>query len=177
MKCNQSERKQTKLNPMSEQILNDRESLLVFIKKIHTDYGIWYAKVCRLNYRIWYSLQLLSLLSGFLTSIFVAFQTQASWTPTIKIVCIIIPLIGSLAATVVLQFKIFETWKLREEGRISFQNLVNYGNSQILKCKTLEDYQKLFEEITLMTNEIENDQANKFFSLYGSNFLASFTTK
>jgi hypothetical protein len=86
-------------------------------------------------------------------------------------------LVGSLAATIVLQFKIFETWKLREEGRISFQNLVNFSNSQILKCKSQEDFQKLFEEITLRTNEIENDQANKFFSLYGSNFLASFTTK
>jgi hypothetical protein len=162
---------------MAEQTSNDFASIQVFISKIHTDYEIWYAKICRLNYRIWYSLQLISLLSGFLTSIFVAFQTQASWTPTIKIICIVIPLVGSLAATIVLQFKIFETWKLREEGRISFQNLVNFSNSQILKCKSQEDFQKLFEEITLRTNEIENDQSNKFFSLYGSNFLASFTTK
>jgi hypothetical protein len=162
---------------MAEQISNDYTSLQIFINKIHTDYEIWYAKVCRLNYRVWYSLQLVSLLSGFLTSIFVAFQTPETWTPTIKIVCIIIPLIGSLAATIVLQFKVFETWKLREEGRISFQNLVNYSNSQVLKCKSQEDFQKLFEEITLKTNEIENEQANKFFSLYGSNFLASFTTK
>lgn len=162
---------------MAEQKTSDFESLQKFISKIHTDYEIWYAKVCRLNYRIWYSLQLISLLSGFLTSIFVAFQTQATWTPTIKIICIVIPLVGSLAATIVLQFKIFETWKLREEGRISFQNLVNYSNSQIFKCKSQEDFQKLFEEITSKANEIENDQANKFFSLYGSNFLASFTTK
>ena len=162
---------------MSEQTLIDKESLVTFINKIHTDYEVWYAKNCRLNYRVWYSLQLLSLLSGFFTSIFVAFQTPTTWNLTTKIICTVIPLIGSLAATVILQFKIFETWKLREEGRISFQNLVNHSNSQILKCKTLEEYQELFEQITLKTNEIENEQANKFFSLYGSNFIASFTTK
>ncbi|MCV9928367.1 hypothetical protein OIU83_11915 [Flavobacterium sp. LS1R49] len=162
---------------MSEQIPNDFASLQTFITKIHKEYEVWYAKACRLNYRIWYSLQLLSLLSGFITSIFVAFQTQETWTFTTRIISILIPLIGSLAATFILQFKVFETWKLREEGRISFQNLVNFSNSQILKCKTQEDFQKLFEEITLKTNQIENEQSNKFFSLYGSNFIASFTTK
>ncbi|MCS4435212.1 DUF4231 domain-containing protein [Aquiflexum gelatinilyticum] len=162
---------------MTNQDGNDFESVKIFIDTIHKDYEIWYAKVCRLNYRIWYSLQLITLLSGFLTSIFVAFQTQATWTPTIKIICIIIPLIGSLAATIVLQFKVFETWKLREEGRISFQNLVNFSRSQLLKCKSQEDFQKLHEEISLKTNEIENEQSNKFFSLYGSNFIASYATK
>jgi hypothetical protein len=162
---------------MAQQTSNDFASLQVFISKIHIDYEIWYAKVCRLNYRVWYSLQLISLLSGFLTSIFVAFQNEESWSTTIKIICIVIPLIGSLAATIVLQFKVFETWKLREEGRISFQNLVNYSNSQILKCKSQEDFQELFESITLKTNEIENEQANKFFSLYGSNFVASYKSK
>jgi hypothetical protein len=162
---------------MSEQIPNDFSSLQAFIKKIHKEYEVWYAKVCRLNYRIWYSLQLISLLSGFLTSIFIAFQDPEKWTPTARIISILIPLIGSLAATIILQFKVFETWKLREEGRISFQNLVNFSNSQILKCKTPEDFQKLFEEITIQTNQIENEQANKFFSLYGSNFISSFTTK
>jgi hypothetical protein len=156
---------------------NDKESIFAFLDKLHEEYEVWYAKVCRLNYRIWYSLQCIALLSGFLTSIFIAFQDNDTWSLTIKIICIVIPLIGSLAGTAILQFKIFETWKLREEGRISFQNLVNYGRSKILKCRTPEDYQNLFEEIMLRTNEIENDQANKFFSLYGSSFLASFTTK
>lgn len=161
---------------MIDKRMDNRESLLTFFEKIHEDYEVWYAKACRKNYRIWYSLQLTSLLSGFFTSIFIAFQTQHNWSPTIKIFCVIIPLIGSLAATIILQFKIFETWKLREEGRISFQNLVNYGNSEILKCKTEEDYQKLFEEVTLLINKIENEQANRFFALYGGNFLASFKT-
>lgn len=155
----------------------DKEALTAFIDKLHKEYETWYAKICRLNYRIWYSLQFISLLSGFLTSIFVAFQNEKTWTLTSKIICIVMPLIGSLAATAILQFKIFETWKLREEGRISFQNLVNYGKSKLLKCKAQEDYQNLFEEMMLKTNEIENDQANKFFSLYGSNFLASFKTR
>lgn len=159
---------------MTEPVSNDSASLKVFIKEIHKNYEIWYAKTCRLNYRIWYSLQLISLLSGFLTSIFIAYQGKDSWTETTRLISILIPLFGSLAGTLILQFKIFETWKLREEGRISFQNLVNYSNSQLLKCKSQDDFQKLFEEITLKTNEIENEQSNKFFALYGSNFIASF---
>lgn len=162
---------------MPKPTFDNREALESFIYELHRDYEIWYAKTCRLNYRIWYALQLLSLLSGFFTSIFVAFQSKENWSPTIKIICILIPLIGSLAATVILQFKIFETWKLREQGRISFQNLVNYGRSELLKCKNEEEYQKLYEILTLKTNDIENSQADYFFSLYGSNFIASFRTK
>lgn len=164
-------------HPMADIKFNNRDAIVAFINEIHTEYKIWYAKSCRLNYRVWYTLQLLSLLSGFLTSILIAFQTQEKWSTTIKIICIILPLLGSLAATIILQFKIFETWKLREEGRISFQNLVNYANSELLKCKAEEDYEKLYEILTLRTNEIENTQASHFFSLYGSNFIASFTSK
>ncbi|MFN3378787.1 MAG: hypothetical protein ACK41O_04980 [Runella zeae] len=156
---------------------NTQEALLRLIDKVHRQYETWYAKVSKRNHRVWYSLQLVSLLCGFLTSIFVAFQTKATWTPNIKLICAIIPLIGSLASTLVLQFKIFETWRLREEGRISFHNLVNYSNSELLKCKTPEDFQQLFETITQKTNELENEQSSKFFSLYGSNFIASFTPK
>ena len=46
---------------MALQIPNTIESLQEYISKIHTDYEIWYAKACRVNYRIWYSLQLISL--------------------------------------------------------------------------------------------------------------------
>ncbi|RDB03486.1 DUF4231 domain-containing protein [Runella aurantiaca] len=162
---------------MTEEEHNDRESLVAFIDKIHQVYEIWYAKVAKRNHRVWYMLQLVSLLCGFLTSIFVAFQTKATWTPNIKLICAVIPLIGSLASTIVLQFKVFETWRLREEGRISFHNLVNFGNSELLKCKTPEDFQKLHETLTQKTNELENEQSSKYFGLYGSNFIASFTPK
>lgn len=162
---------------ITEENQNTKEALVALINKIHQDYEIWYAKISKRNFRIWYGLQLVSLLCGFLTSIFVAFQTKATWTPNIKLICAIIPLIGSLASTVVLQFKVFETWRLREEGRISFHNLVNMANTELLKCKIPEDYHKLHETITQKTNELENEQSSKHFALYGSNFIASFTPK
>jgi hypothetical protein len=160
-----------------EENYNNKNSLNNYINELHREYEIWYSKVVRLNYRVWYGLQFIALMSGFLTSIFVALQDKEEWTEPIKIVCIVLPALGSVAGTIILQFKIFETWKLREEGRIAFQNLVNFGKSEIYKCKTEEDFEKLYELLVQKTNEIENDQANRFFSLYGSSFIASFTNK
>lgn len=162
---------------MPDSKINDRDSLSKFIDELHFEYELWYAKSCRLNYRIWYALQLIALLSGFLTSIFVAFQTKEEWSTTIKIICVVVPLIGSLAGTVILQFKIFETWRLREEGRILFQSLVNFAKSEFSKCKEEEDYEKLFEILRVRTEEIEHAQASSFFSLYGSSFIATFSSK
>ncbi|WP_298356472.1 hypothetical protein [Runella sp.] len=53
---------------VTEEDQNTKEALIALINKIHQDYEIWYARISKRNFRIWYGLQLGSLLCGFLTS-------------------------------------------------------------------------------------------------------------
>jgi len=163
-----------KLHNMTNKETNHMDELKIYIENIHEEYEIWYAKAVRKNYRIWYGLQMITLLSGFFSSIFIAFQSNMIWSSTTKIIAIILPLLGSLSATVILQFKIFELWKLREEGRIAFQNLHNFGKSEYAKCKNDDEFQNLFDNLINKTNEIENDQSNRFFTNYSGNFIAKY---
>lgn len=162
---------------LSAEIPNDEISLKRFIEEIHSKYENWYNRTCKLNYLIWYALQIISLASGVLASIFIAIKDPKEWSNFFKIVCVSLPAIGSFSGSVLIKMKIFDTWKLREEGRIAFQNLVNDGNSRIYQCKSQSDFHSLHSELVLKVNTIESDQAARFFSLYGMNFVAIFNSK
>ena len=81
------------------------EELKRFVEELHKGYEVWYAKSGRRVMRSYSLLQAISLLSGFLTSILTALTTKEAFGTNWRIVLIVLPSIGSLAATVLLQFR------------------------------------------------------------------------
>lgn len=149
------------------------DELQKFIDELHKDYEIWYAKSVRRVSRNYYLLQGISVLAGFLTSILSASIPDINFG-TWRIVLIILPLVGSLSATILLQFRIYVLWNLREEGRIAFQNLVSEGRKRYAASKTDKECFEIHESLQLRVTAIENEQKDKFFSLSRSDFILRF---
>lgn len=150
-----------------------------FIKELHEEYEIWYAKSVRRNYRWWWGLQIASLLVGFVFVIIAALSTAEVFGVERKryvvIVLIVLPALSSLLATIIIQFRIYDTWRLREEGRIAFQNLVVEGRRRYSQDPSIDDCKLLFADLQKRANEIEASQSEGFFSFTKPNFVASFS--
>src|SRR5208283_1881419 len=103
-------------------------------------------------------LQMTALLSGFVTSVISAVVNEHAFGTWGKWVLIVTPALGSLAAACLLQFRVYELWRLREQGRIAFQNIALTGQRRLAFAKTEEECAKLYEELQQKTTEIEKAQ-------------------
>ena len=150
------------------------EALSAFVHSLHRDYVVWYAKSVRRVYRAYWALQLTVLLSGFLSSVMAAIVTPGTFTTWGKWVLIVAPAIGSLAAACLLQFRVHELWRLREQGRISFQDLAVTGKRRLAEAGSDEECGRIYKELQGSTREIEQEQSDSFFGLYRAGFVARY---
>lgn len=150
---------------MKNDTTEHKESLKIFIDVLEKDYYRWYELAEKRNTYVWYILQCLVLICGFLTSLFIAIfgdDPSVSW----KIILIILPSVGSLSATILMQFKVQDLWKIREVGRVRFLELIFEGKSRLLNCKKEKDYVELLKYLQNKTVEIESQQGLSFFKTY-----------
>jgi hypothetical protein len=122
-----------------------------------------YNNAAKSNYTVWKTLQIISIIAGFVTSIVAVVSfIQGPWTYFAKLICISLPFLGSAAAALISFLKPAESYLQTVNAKIEFKNLLTASKIQFSKCQSLEDYQSLFEKITLKTNEIESQQEKKF---------------
>jgi hypothetical protein len=150
------------------------EALRGFVDELHRDYEVWYSKSTRRVMRTYSALQGLSLLSGFLTSVLTALTTKEMFGTNWRIVLIVLPSIGSLAATALLQFRVYDLWQLREDARIAFQDLVIEGRKRLAAAKNKQECYEIHESLQLRATAIEKENKDRFFALTRSTFVASF---
>ena len=103
-----------------------REALEVFILHLEAVYYPWYEHSVSRNYYLWLISQLIALLAGFGTGLLAALLTEEQFRgfQAGRITLIVLPVLGSLASTVLIQSRVNARWALREEGRIAFQTLL-----------------------------------------------------
>ena len=77
---------------------------------------------------------------------------------------IIVPTVGSLASTVLIQSRLNVRWKLREEGRIAFQSLVSEGRRRFAAARSDAEWTDIHKELARRTEEIEKSQSVGFFA-------------
>jgi len=94
--------------------------LATLAASLRTDYEVWYAKSVRRLGFTYLGLQLISLLAGFGAASIAALVSPAGYNQWARFALVVIPAIGSLASGIVLQFRLQDLWRLREEGRIAF---------------------------------------------------------
>jgi hypothetical protein len=153
---------------------NPREALAGFVESLHSDYEVWYAKSVRRVNRWYWILQMAVLLSGFLTSVVAAVveqQTFASWG---KWVLVVMPAVGSLAAACLLQFRTYELWRLREQGRVAFQDLAITGQRLFPAAKTDEERSAIHADLQKKATEIEQTQNDSYFGLFRADFISKY---
>lgn len=136
-----------------------------FVKYIEKSFKPWYTKSVSRNLRIWYTCQALSILCGFLTAIIAAFVDKEFFENAGKILLIVIPSIGSFAATIILQFRIFDLWQMRENGRVEVEKMISLGY-QLLACNMTDlEYSKLHKQYIDQLYNLEKEQGTQFFKL------------
>jgi hypothetical protein len=146
---------------------DSKEAVEQFLKELIEIYYPWYASSVRTHYWISLPLQWIVLLSGFATSILAALATREVLTqfPFIRILLIVLPALGSAAATVAVQARLYDRYQLREDGRRSIQNLYNEARGKYAAAQTPHAHAAIYQEIVNRVDEIERQQSNSFFSL------------
>ena len=89
---------------------NPKAALESFIRELETYYYPWYDGTSTRNYYVWFVAQAMSLLAGFATALIAALlgtEQFKSWS-TGRILLVVLPVLGSLASTYLLQSRIGE---------------------------------------------------------------------
>jgi hypothetical protein len=146
--------------------------LTKYVEHLHT-YSIWYAESVRRYAVAFYGLQLTVILAGFLTAVLAAFEEQIGLQ--IRPAIVILPLLGSLAAGALYQFRVYDLWRLREDGRIAFQDLDTEARRRLAAVTDEADCSRAHEELQQQATKIERDQADRFYAVRDSKSLAIFT--
>ena len=143
-----------------------REALEVFIFHLGEVYYPWYERSVSRNYYLWLSTQLIALLAGFGTAILAALLTEEQFRGLHagRIVLIVLPILSSVASTVLIQSRVNARWALREEGRRAFQTLLNDARKAFAAASSEAECKAIHEELNRKTEEIERSQSISFFA-------------
>lgn len=136
------------------------------IKELEFDYYPWYKKSKNRNCYAWYACQYFSLVAGFGTALIAALDQGGlaeSLGDANHWLLVLLPFLGSMTATVLVQSKVFLRYQLRERGRVEVQWLVLHGKGQFAAAKTDEEYAQLYGFLSSKIDEIEKMQGDGFF--------------
>jgi hypothetical protein len=151
------------------------QELMEYVAKLHTEYEVWYAKDVRKYSRYWHWLQLLSILFGFATSVLAAFNLGGSLESIGKSLLIILPGLGALVSAILAQFRIFDLWRIREQGRISFQALHEEGKRRSATAQSESEVHTTLASLQERADRIEQEQNSMFFGLHANQSAMKFS--
>src|SRR5712675_2196955 len=94
---------------------NPKEALANYIRELDDTYYKWYDRKQRRYKRMWQVMQTLTIVAGFGTSIIAALMREESFRGLAwgRVVLVILPSIGALASTLLIQMKTLEIMALR----------------------------------------------------------------
>jgi hypothetical protein len=117
-----------------------------------------YSKKRNRAYVYWISAQAIALLSGFLGAIVSVALTHDS--PLTRVVTATLSALASFAGTVIVQLRLHELWRLREDIEPRYQKFIEEGRRQQAACNTdkrcSEVHKKLLQQRTALIQEERN---------------------
>mgnify|MGYP001563917640 CR=1 FL=1 len=78
------------------------------------------------------------------------------------------------AATLILQFRIFDLWQLRENGRITIEKMISKGYQIYASNKTEQEYSDFHTEFIEQAYKLEEEQKSQFFQLSNANSVLKY---
>ncbi|HJR09440.1 MAG TPA: hypothetical protein VJ842_19420 [Pyrinomonadaceae bacterium] len=144
-----------------------KEALEAFIIKIEKDRYRRYKHLTTKNQFFYFLFQWMSILAGFGTALIAALLKEeqfGDWGRG-RILLVTLPIVGTLATTAFTQTRVYDRWKLRQQGFLAFQSLVNVGRQRFAEANgSVEEYCKIHKELIRMVDEIEAQQHTNFFA-------------
>ncbi|MCS0503125.1 hypothetical protein [Ancylobacter mangrovi] len=123
----------------------------------------WFVVRRSLLQAAWFGLSILSLLLGVLTSVLIAIgwpSTENAWDQAILI---LLPAISGLCGAFIGNYRLRETWELREFGRIETDRL-------IVEAKFIDrrnpDFDSRINELHMRRVQLARRQASQFFAFF-----------
>ena len=145
---------------------NPKDAAQAYIVHLETAYYKWYENDVKSNYRFWLCCHVLALVAGFGTSVLAALLKQKLLSgESVAWVVVIVPFVGSVASTVMVQSRVYDRWRLREAGRIGFQTLVTEGRRRFAAATTPAEFSELHKDLSDETAKIEKEQSKSFFAI------------
>ncbi len=129
-----------------------RKAILLYLKK----HRKWYHRWSRFYSIAWHNATLLVVVLGALTSILTAIKPQ----PVPTEVLIALPALSSLLAAILIQFKLKESCRVRERGRIATEELI--CEALVIPTQDKEKALKRAVEIRERAHQLERDQLAEF---------------
>ncbi|TYT24957.1 hypothetical protein FZO89_00930 [Luteimonas viscosa] len=155
-------------------VANPRGELAFFIDQLHVDYEAWYAKATRSTYRWYLAMQVIAILASFSAAAIAAMTEIGEFTRWVKAAVVVLPLISGLAASAIVQFKLYDMWRLREDGRIQFQGLVTEGRQRLAAAATDADVSEIHKDLQQRAQTIEMQQGANFFGLFSASYVIQY---
>ena len=143
---------------------NPKTALESFIHELEIYYYPWYDSATSRNYYAWFVAQAFSLLSGFAAAVIAAVMREEqfkSWSVA-HIAIIVVPLLGSLASTYLVQSRVAEMEALRENGREVVQRLANQARVDFAAASTPEKYTEIHRSLVAEVSTLEREQSRGF---------------
>jgi hypothetical protein len=146
------------------------------VYKLDKEYRQWYKRKSIQSFWLWFILQIFAITPGFVVSILVALSDNYL-LPKYKPWIVILSGLGSFVGFILVQFKVYDIWKIRADGEVAFENLYHLALRKVAMAKSENDCNKVYKDITRLINEIESDAVNRYFSLSNSEFIATWNNK
>ena len=147
---------------------HSKQSVINYIKHIQEKYVDEYKKLSNFHENLWQYLSVIAIVLGFLPALV---SSLKSVVPELSKSCIellnvIPPLIASMFTTILITFKTYDKFKLRERGRLFFNNLVTEAHIRFAECKVEEDYTNLHQYLRRHVDEEQNRQMGAYFDFH-----------
>jgi Na+/melibiose symporter-like transporter len=145
---------------------NPKAALAAYISELENDYQPWYESATVRNYWIWSIAQGTVIIAGLLTAVAAALATEESFKSFgfLRLILIVLPIIGTFAATFLVQTRVRDLFALRERGRQAIQRLVTKGRADFAAAIKPEEYTAIHLQLAKEVEEIEAAQTQSFFS-------------
>jgi hypothetical protein len=153
-----------------------KSKLNELLNELDTEYRQWYRNKSKQSFWIWMLLQFAAILPGFIVSIVVAISSNEQLVQN-KPWIVILTAFGSFVSFILVQFKIYDIWKIRADGEVAFDNLYRLAIGKVAIAQNQEDCFKVYEEIRGFINEIESDAVKRYFALSTSEFVATWKNR
>ena len=141
-----------------------KEALAAYIAELEESYYPWYEKASRRNFYFWLTAQIVSVFAGFATAIIAALIDHLAGIglTSMRLLLITFPIVGSFAATLLVQTRALERKALRERGRQAFQGLIAKAKSDYAGCSAKEDFTTVHEKLIKDVQCVEAEQVIVF---------------
>lgn len=144
-----------------------RQALANYIQELAQKYYPWYDSKQRSYKRQWQILQTLTVVAGFTTSVLAALLQDKNFSGLGwgRLLLIILPSVGALASTLLIQTRCLELMALRETGRRTMQYLISFARLRYAALSDPAEISEFHHWLVQQTTKLAEEQVAGFMAL------------